>query len=189
MMDASPAALAKMRAMRSSEDTGKHHSPAPATPHTPSTPSYHAHGNGNADLGKAFDAMTMASPANLAKMRDSSSPYPTTASFTPPIAHHTPVSSGPKPPTPTFQEMCAASPADLAKLRAAHDHAATHASPSAYPASPAVYRSPNPAAFASMFGASPADLAKMRQGASSSSSVLVVVAQSRLSLGGWRLRR
>ena len=171
MMDASPAALAKMRAMRSSEDTGKHHSPAPATPHTPSTPSYHAHGNGNADLGKAFDAMTMASPANLAKMRDSSSPYPTTASFTPPIAHHTPVSSGPKPPTPTFQEMCAASPADLAKLRAAHDHAATHTSPSAYPASPAVYRSPNPAAFASMFGASPADLAKMRQGASSSSSV------------------
>ena len=170
MMDASPAALAKMRAMRSSEDTGKHHSPAPATPHTPSTPSYHAHGNGNADLGKAFDAMTMASPANLAKMRDSSSPYPTTASFTPPIAHHTPVSSGPKPPTPTFQEMCAASPADLAKLRAAHDHAATHASPSAYPASPAVYRSPNPAAFASMFGASPADLAKMRQGLASSSS-------------------
>ena len=62
MMDASPAALAKMRAVRSSEDSSaNHHSPAPATP--PHTPSYHGNGNGNADLGKAFEAMTMASHA------------------------------------------------------------------------------------------------------------------------------
>ena len=179
MMDASPAALAKMRAVRSSEDSsGNHHSPAPATP--PHTPSYHGNGNGNADLGKAFEAMTMASPANLAKMRESSSPYPTNATSTPTIAHHhTPTSSGPKPPTPTFQEMCAASTADLAKLRAAHEHAATYASPSAYPASPAVYRSPNPAAFASMFDASPADLAAMRRGADASSSHGVAADPSR----------
>ena len=70
-------------------------------------------------------------------------------------------------------------PADLAKLRAAHDHAATYASPSTYPASPAVYRSPNPAAFASMFGASPADLAAMRRGADASSSASVNADPSR----------
>ena len=186
MMTASPAALAKMRSART--DLNLDASPFLKTPGSTNggaSPATHANGvgaregNGTPDvaatLAPAFSEMFVASPANLAKMRQAASPLSGNGvtPFNTPAAGVAPIAS--QAPAASFADMFGGSPADLVKMRNAREASAGRAAAGGgygYAPSPSAYAPADPSRFDDMFAASPAHLSKMRSplGASASAS-------------------
>ena len=183
MMTASPAALAKMRSART--DLSLDASPFLKTPGSTNggaSPATHANGDGAregngtpdvaATLAPAFSEMFVASPANLAKMRQTASPLSNGVTpFNTPAAGVAPIAS--QAPAASFAEMFGGSPADLVKMRNAREASAGRAAAAGgYAPSPSAYAPADPSRFDDMFAASPAHLSKMRSplGASASAS-------------------